>query len=42
MLELTAMVNIGKEMAKKLATVGIASLEELTRLGSKQAFLQLG
>lgn len=41
MSELTAMMNIGKEMAKKLTAVGIASPEELTRVGAKQAFLQL-
>ena len=41
MSELTSMMNIGKEMAKKLKTVGIASSEELTKVGSKQAFLQL-
>ena len=41
MSELTSMMNIGKEMAKKLTTVGIASSEELAHLGSKQAFLQL-
>lgn len=41
MSDLTAMMNIGKEMAKKLTTVGIDSPEELTRVGSKQAFLQL-
>lgn len=41
MSELTAMMNIGKEMAKKLTAVGIASPEELNRVGAKQAFLQL-
>ncbi len=41
MSELVSMINIGKEMAKKLKTVGIASPEELIRVGSKQAFLQL-
>lgn len=41
MSELTSMMNIGKEMEKKLKAVGISSPEELTRLGSKQAFLQL-
>ena len=41
MSELTNMMNIGKEMAKKLKTVGIASAEKLIQTGSKQAFLQL-
>jgi TfoX C-terminal domain. len=34
-------MNIGKEMAKKLNTVGIDSSEKLIEIGSKQAFLQL-
>lgn len=38
---LTDMMNIGKEMAKKLKTVGIDSSEKLIQTGSKQAFLQL-
>ncbi len=41
MSELTAMMNIGKEMAKKLQTVGIDSPEKLAKTGAKQAFLQL-
>lgn len=41
MSELTSMMNIGKEMAKKLTTVGIDSSEKLIRIGAKQAFLQL-
>ncbi len=41
MSELTDMINIGKEMAKKLTTVGIDSSEKLIQTGSKQAFLQL-
>ena len=41
MSELTDMMNIGKEMAKKLKTVGIDSSEKLIQTGSKQAFLQL-
>ena len=41
MAELTSMMNIGKEMAKKLTTVGIDSAEKLTELGSEQAFLKL-
>lgn len=35
------MMNIGKEMAKKLDLVGISSAEELVRLGAEQAFLKL-
>ncbi len=41
MSELMDMMNIGKEMAKKLTAVGIDSSEKLIRTGSKQAFLQL-
>ncbi len=41
MAELTSMMNIGKEMAKKLASVGIASQEELIQSGAEQAFLKL-
>ena len=41
MTELTTMVNIGKEMAKKLTAVGIDSGEKLMETGSKQAFLKL-
>lgn len=41
MSELTSMMNIGKEMEKKLTTVGITSSEKLIELGAKQAFLKL-
>lgn len=41
MPELTDMRNIGKEMARKLASVGIASLGQLEEIGAKQAFLTL-
>ena len=41
MTELTSMMNIGKEMAKKLDSVGIGSVEELAHLGAEQAFLRL-
>lgn len=41
MSELTSMMNIGAELARKLASVGIASAEELTEAGSKAAFLKL-
>lgn len=35
------MMNIGKEMAKKLDSVGIDSAEELVRVGAEQAFLKV-
>ncbi len=41
MSELTSMMNIGKEMAKKLTSVGIGSSEELIEAGAKDAFLRL-
>lgn len=41
MSDLTEMMNIGKEMAKKLTTIGIDSSEKLIQAGAKQAFLQL-
>jgi DNA transformation protein len=41
MAELTSMRNIGKEIEKKLKSVGICSTEELKRAGSKEAFLHL-
>ena len=41
MSELTSMMNIGKEMANKLISVGIESSEELIETGAKNAFLKL-
>lgn len=41
MSELTSMMNIGKEMARKLTSVGIDSSEKLIEVGAKQAFLKL-
>ncbi|MDE6698438.1 MAG: TfoX/Sxy family protein [Lachnospiraceae bacterium] len=41
MPELTSMKNIGKEMEKKLTSVGIDTSEKLIKLGAKQAFLKL-
>lgn len=41
MSELTSMKNIGKEMEKKLKSVGIDSPQKLAELGAKQAFLKL-
>ena len=35
------MMNIGKEMEKKLTTIGIDSPEKLIAVGSKQAFVKL-
>jgi DNA transformation protein len=40
-MELSSMRNIGKEIEKKLKSVGICSAEELTKLGSKEAFFRL-
>lgn len=37
----TAMMNIGKEMERKLISVGIDTPEKLIKLGSKQAFSKL-
>ena len=41
MPELTAMINIGKEMSEKLKSVGIDSSEKLMETDAKQAFLKL-
>lgn len=41
MAELISMMNIGKEMAGKLDSVGISSAEELVSSGAEQAFLKL-
>ncbi len=41
MAGLTSMRNIGRVMARKLATVGIDSPEKLSAIGAKQAFFQL-
>ncbi len=41
MSELTSMMNVGKEMSRKLTSVGIDSPEKLIELGSKQAFQRL-
>ena len=41
MPELTSMMNIGTEMARKLNAVGIDSPEQLVALGSKQAYFML-
>lgn len=41
MTDLTAMINIGKEMASKLKSVDINTAEELIEIGSKEAFFRL-
>ena len=41
MAELTSMMNIGKEMARKLTAVGIDEPEKLVEAGSKEAFFRL-
>lgn len=41
MSDLTSMKNIGAEMARKLAAAGVASPEELTKAGAKDAFFRL-
>lgn len=41
MAELTAMMNIGKEMEKKLKSVGVDSPEKLVQTGAEQTFLKL-
>lgn len=41
MAELTSLRNIGKEMEKKLKSIGIFSAQELTQMGSKEAFFRL-
>lgn len=41
MPELTEMRNIGREMARKLESVGIDSAEKLMEVSAKQAFFKL-
>ncbi len=41
MSKLTSMMNIGKEMERKLKSVGIESSEKLIEIGAKDAFLRL-
>ena len=41
MAKLTSLKNIGKEMEKKLNSVGIMTAEDLKECGSKAAFLTL-
>lgn len=41
MADLHSMCNIGREMEKKLQSVDICSAEDLTALGSREAFFRL-
>ncbi len=41
MTKLSSMRNIGRELERKLQSVGIDSAEELSRLGGKDAFFRL-
>ncbi len=41
MSDFKAMMNIGREIERKLVSVGIDSPEKLIELGSKQAFAKL-
>ena len=41
MTELSTLRNIGKEMEKKLKSIGITTAEELKQIGSKEAFFKL-
>lgn len=41
MSDLTSMMNIGKEMARKLKAVGIDTSEKLIETGAKEAFFTL-
>lgn len=41
MAELTSMINIGREMSRKLASVGIDTPEMLAQVGAEQVYFQL-
>lgn len=41
MAELASMINLGKEMTRKLNSVGINCAEELMAVGSKETFARL-
>mgnify|MGYP001044467701 FL=1 len=41
MIELNTMLNIGKEMTRKLNSVDIHSAESLIQVGSKEAYLRI-
>lgn len=41
MAALTSMMNLGKEMDRKLRSVGVGSAEELMAVGAKEAYRRL-
>ncbi len=41
MAELASMMNLGKEMDRKLRSVGIGSAEELMAVGAREAYKRL-
>ncbi len=41
MAELSSLKNIGKEIERKLKTIGINSAEELKKIGSKDTWFRL-
>jgi len=41
MSDLTSMLNIGKELERKLKLAGIESADELREIGSREAFIKL-
>lgn len=41
MAELTSLKNIGKEIERKLKTIGINSAEELKEIGSRETWFRL-
>lgn len=41
MAELTSMMNLGKEMTRKLNSVGIGCAKELMAVGSREAYARL-
>ncbi len=41
MAKLTSMMNLGREMERKLTSVGIGSAEELIAVGAKPAYARL-
>lgn len=41
MAELASMMNLGKEMTRKLNSVGIGCAEELMAVGSREAYVRL-
>ena len=41
MAKVTSMMNIGKEMERKLSSIGITSAEQLMAAGAKEAFAKM-